>query len=224
MKDCFLATAEVLDSKGVHVLNYAFDGESLHLATTLDDGSPGTELALAKQISKKLKSFPKSELVKLVAENDNIDLEADNDDIEIDAEDELPIEAEELINESVVFTDLEVNVDTFSLEDLESMLTVRKTSDEEIIKLRLVKCKGMRIMELRNLCLKELFPRIKKKWLIEVYGSDQIIVLIDDKQISYNPTTVFEKDRYGHFRTVTFDPAHLSNLIREHSAKGKLAN
>ena len=70
-------------------------------------------------------------------------------------------------------------------------------------------------------CLKEVFPLVKKNWLISVYGVTRIKVVVKDQPFMYTPRTVFEKDD-GVFRTVTFDTAHLVNLLREGAAKGKL--
>ena len=224
VKDCLSATTDFLEKKDVHVLNYAFDGESLHLATTLDDGTPGTDLALAKAISKKLNSFTKNELINLVAENVNIKL--DGEGLEAIEEDEeqnvIHGNVEEFVNESIVLTNQQFNHDPFSLEDVESLLKVPKLRNRLDFNRRHEICSAMKIFELRSACLKEVFPEIKKKWIIQNYGSEKISIQIQNQATPYSPSTVFEKNRNGCFRTVTFDPAHISNLLRESCAKGKL--
>ena len=71
--DCFASAIDFIEKQGVEVLNLGVDGESLHLATSLADGTPGTDLALAKEMMKRLKTFSKTDMVRLVSENLNMD-------------------------------------------------------------------------------------------------------------------------------------------------------
>ena len=223
VKDCLSATTELLEKKDVYVLNYAFDGESLHLATTLPDGTPGTDLALAKEISKKLKGFSKRELSNLVVENGNIKLDGEVvDNVEEDEEvGSSEVDKEKLFND-IAMENLEVHHESFSQEDIENILRVCKVKNKDDIVKRHESCSSLKIAELRSLCLKESFPGLKKQWLIQNYEEESLAIHLENSVISYLPSTVFEKTQSGYFRTVTFDPAHISNLLRESAAKGRL--
>ena len=55
-------------------------------------------------------------------------------------------------------------------------------------------------------------------------GKDNInIAMSDGSNLLYTPNSIFQKNRAGYFRTVSFDYAHIINLFREHAAKGKLS-
>ena len=226
-KECLTSVTDFLESKGVEVLNYAVDGESLHLATTLSDGTPGTELSLAKEILRKLKKLSKLELVKLVSENKNINVNIEEDKEEVENIEGDQIEAikddiASLVNESMIMTG-PVADEIFSLEDIEILLCDGNIANNETeLKTREVECKKMKIHALRMLCLRYVFHSLKAKWVALHYGVANIVVQLEKEKINYSPHTVFEKNKRNFYRTLTFDTAHLSNLLRESAAKGKL--
>ena len=225
VKECFLSVTKFLEDKEVNVLNYAVDGESLHLATTLSDGSPGTDLSLAKGVLKKLKKFSKAELVKLVSENEGINLNsADTQNEEVEEGQNVASQEDVLmqVNESIVLNPIEYD-ELFTLEDLEIVLRDSKRVEKTELINREEKCKAMKIFDLRVLCLRQVFPSLKSKWLAMNYGSSSVVVQLETQKMVYSPNTVFEKNQKNVFKTITFDTAHLSNLLREHAAKGKLS-
>ena len=225
VRDCLSSATDLLEKNDVIVLNYAVDGESLHLSTSLPDGTPGTELALVKEISKKLKGFSKKELVHLVSENGNIVLEGEV--LNTFEEEEiinLDDNVEKLVNETMMLENqASKSKASFTQEDIEYLLNTCKAKSNVDIRSRREQCLAMKIVDLRSLCVKEVLPGLKKRWLIQNYGMENIGVEFDDGSVPYIPSTVFEKSRGGcYYRTVTFDPAHLSNLLRESAAKGRL--
>ena len=225
VKDCLKATEAVLVDENAKVLNISVDGESLHLATTLPDGSPGTELQLAKNTLKIIEKISKNDLIDLVSRNERIELKeiGENHDEKCTEEDYLQdIPDEEIllhINESIAVDCIETKNLTVTIEDIERML--RSTKEPSGVRERREKCKNMPVKDLRNLCLKEIFPAVRTEWLTAAYGRPSIIVKLKNEHLKYSPRTVFEKcDNF--FRTVTFDTAHIVNLLRESAAKGRL--
>ena len=226
-RDCLLATQQFLELSNVKVLNYACDGESLHLVTVLADGTPGNEVSLLKDINSKLNKFSKKELVQLVSENSNINLaleplasiEEDSEDL-IDTNNQYSIE--NIINDSIDSIE-KVQREQFSLDDIEVILKGCASNSRNDFESRRKMCASMKISELRALCLNEVFPYLKEKWLKKAYGEKSLTIHVDCKKIRYCPSTIFEVSQDGLYRTVTFDPAHIANLLREHAAKGKLS-
>ena len=223
VRECFNTAQDLLELNNVSVLNYAVDGESLFLAQTHENGTPGNDVYLAKSILVKLKSFSKCELLSLIAENNNVKLTPDllsdtNDEIE-----DIPIDFETEMNESLNATICTVKEqESFTQEDIECVMRRCRLSDKDLIDKRLKKCSSLRIEELRYLCLKDAFPSLKKVWLQKCYGVDKFCLNLDDVVYTYVPSSVFSKNKYSHFITTTFDMAHLCNLLRESAAKGRL--
>lgn len=108
------------------------------------------------------------------------------------------------------------------MEDLECLLRSETKFSSTLVDSRVQKCRKFKIEDLRILCLKEIFQKIKLVWLTEHYGSGNLKVNVEGEVIKYTPHTVFEKNADGLYRTVTFDAAHIANLLREGAAKGKL--
>ena len=222
---CLNEVIKMVEVKNCKCLNIGVDGESLHLASNLPDGTPGTELSLAKTILKKLQSINKENLMKIVQDNHSIAI----DDVPVQEEEE---DMEEQIVEENMLANMEESLaavqdshkqdDSFSLEEIEDMLKFESIfnfandrRDEEIKKLT--------VAELRIVCLKYILPRIKRKWLLKNIGHEKITVFFPDgNKLDYSPCNVFHKSSEGIFRTVTFDYAHLINLYRESASKGKL--
>ena len=113
----------MLELNNVSVLNYAIDGESLFLAQTHENGTQGNDVSLAKSILVKLKSFSKCDLLSLIAENINFKLTPDllsdtNDEIE-----DIPIDFETEMNESLHATICSVKEqESFTQEDIECVM------------------------------------------------------------------------------------------------------
>ena len=225
-RNCILATQDILEQNGAKVLNYACDGESLHLATLLPDGTPGTEVSLLKEINTKLKSFPKKKLVKLIAENSNINLSrmtidcVEEDLLDLDANDQYCVE--NIINKSIDVSERPLN-EQFSEDDIEAILLGNNIRREDDIESRRIQCMAMKVAELRAICLEEVFPSLRDRWLTKTYGKRTFTIIINGDKFSYCPSTVFFRSKEGYFTTITFDPAHIANLLREGAAKGKLS-
>ena len=226
--DCFASAIDFIEKQGVEVLNLGVDGESLHLATSLADGTPGTDLALAKEMMKRLKTFSKTDMVRLVSENLNMAIE----ETEHFTEDDDEANVENILSEEdlLQFAEESIHLQTKnfdglgSLEDLEVMLRGKPVREDNLqIELRKRKCKQMKVHELRSLCLKQIFPKIKSLWLEKHYGCASLKVQLGQQVHSYTPHTVFCQNRNNLLRTITFDAAHICNLLRESAAKGKLA-
>ena len=226
VSECFSSLIDFVECLGVVVVNLGVDGESLHLASKWKDGTPGTDLSLAKEIISKLKAFSKAELVQLVAENTNIDISlVDLGTEEKEFADDIPAveDIDRLAEESVSMLAKDFE-GLGSLEDLEFLLKRgTQANSDSLIDSRLKMCKKLKIDDLRFLCLKETFQRMKFVWLSEHYGSGYLQVNIEGEISKYTPHTVFEKNIDGYYRTMTFDAAHIANLLRESAAKGKLA-
>ena len=222
---CIKEVIEMVEKKNCKCLNVGVDGESLHFATCLPDGTPGTELSLAKSVYKKLQSFSKESLVKMVSLNNLIEIDDVQPEIEeVEEMQEELIDAELVANleDSLALVQASDNPpEDFSLEDIEDMLGGGSNSD----KIRVQEIKKYKIAELRLICLKHILPLVKKKWLVKNIGQEKLTVIFQDGgKLDYSPCTVFHKLSDGFYRTVTFDFAHLLNLYRESAAKGKLYN
>ena len=222
VRECFNTAQELLEVNGVSVLNYAVDGESLFLASRLGNGTPGNDVFLARSIISKLKSFTKRELLSLVVENGNIKVILDKTDVSYEDFDLCDGDFRITVDNSITNVDMDEDQDSFSQEDIEYALKRVKTTDIKTIEKRREICSSFSIEDLRNLCLREVFPTLKKQWLRKCYGVDQFLVYLKDDILSYIPSSVFEINKYGHFTTVTFDTAHICNLLRESAAKGRL--
>ena len=226
-RNCILATQDILEHNGAKVLNYACDGESLHLATFLPDGTPGTEVSLLKEINMKLKSFPKKKLVQLVAENSNINLLSitrdcvEEDLLDLDANGQYCVE--NIINKTIDVSERPLN-EQFSEDDIEAILLGNNNRGrKDDIESRRLECMAMKVAELRAICREEVFPHLRDRWLTKAYGKRTFTIIIRGKKFSYYPSTVFSRSKEGYFTTITFDPAHIANLLREGAAKGKLS-
>ena len=225
VRDCVDEVKDLVESRSAELLNIAVDGESLHLLTTLRDGTPGTELSLAKQIISKMKQFSKHELCQLVSRNKSIDIEKDMDEEEEDVAivGDITDDIEDYVEENIADVQVSENLsETLSLEDLESYFG-EKNCSSDMVEQRYIHCKKMKVSSLRAASLKYLFPSMKNDWIRSVYGKDKIIIKTDNKTLIYTPSTVFEKTKSGFIQTITFDAAHILNLLRESAAKGKLA-
>ena len=227
VKDCLVATEKHLDESKVQVVNIAVDGESLHLATVLSDGSPGTELQLAKCTMKTLDKFSKTELVDLISRNEQIKLSEDVHQFgevfesDFDVHDNC-MNAPDLlnfVNESIATNCVSEKEAPISIEEIEDLLKSNTCSAN--IDERKEKCRRLSVRNLRKMCLGVVFPTVKKKWLTAAYHSSLIQIKFENQTFSYSPNTVFLK-KGGYFKTVTFDTAHIVNLLRESAAKGKL--
>ena len=217
-----------VESQGVELVNVAVDGESLHMLTSLSDGTPGTELALVKQILHKLKQFSKEDLCQLIATNKDIEIDKDGEELmddELDyfwevAEDNVENVVEDHLADIYVEEELE---DGTTLEDLEIYFG-KQNCTEDLRQKRYNLLKTKKVLNLRNMCLNYILPLSKINWLRKAYGSDVIVVQSVHGEYEYIPNTVFEKTSSGLFFTITFDAAHLANLLRESAAKGKLTD
>ena len=63
----------------------------------------------------------------------------------------------------------------------------------------------------------------KKVWLLKTLGYASFKLKIGKDVMEYIPNTVFNISESGYYRTVTFDTAHLMNLLRECAAKNRLS-
>ena len=157
-----------------------------------------------------------------------IEIEKNDDDDEDDVE-ELDFDGditegnvEMFVDESIANVQVMENLsDTITLEDLEAYFGEVNCSTDLVAK-RYTLCKRSKISSLRMNSLKYLLPLIKKNWIRKVYGRESIVIDATEGDIFYTPSTVFEKTDNGYFRTITFDAAHIANLLRESAAKGKL--
>ena len=223
VRECLKASEACLDQMNAKVINISVDGESLHLATSLPDGSLGTELQLAKNVLKMIEKIPKNELIGLVSMNGNIDLKKKDAEPELSPDDYFEeVHVDEIlnhINESIAVDSVQSKSMPCTLEDVRRMLESVKVSLNAGD--RRETCKSMPVKELRELCLREIFPSVQAEWLTSAYGGSTLTVKLKDEVLKYSPKTVFEKSD-GFFKTVTFDTAHIINLLRESAAKGKL--
>ena len=222
---CIGEVIEMVEKKNCKCINIAVDGESLHFATCLPNGNPGTELSLVKALYKRMQSLSKDNLIRLVSQNKAInidDTQLDQDEVD-DIEDQLPEpELIDNLEETVacvqVFNDLNVN---FSLEDIENMLKCERSDATEN---REIQVRKIQISRLRLICLKHIFAVVKKNWLVSHLGQGTVAIFFQDgEKYDYTPSNVFHSVG-GVFRTISFDYAHLINLFRESAAKGKLTS
>ena len=228
-RQCISEVCEMLETNNAEVLNIGVDGESLQMATILPDGSAGTSLALVKHINDKLKEFKKDRLAELAASNPNIKISLDpildnleEDDLnaeDIDTNDDI---IRENISETVALIENGAPqlISSFTIEDLEDLLV---DFTEEATSVRKKAFKALKIAQLRIICLKYVFPRAKKMWLLSALGREKLTIKMSDgSKLSYIPNSICQKTKAGHFRTISFDYAHMQNLFREHASKGKL--
>ena len=230
VKEVINEVRKLVESRGHKLVNIAVDGESLHILTSLSDGTPGSELALVKQIMKKLKGFSKDEMCQYLSRNKEIEIDRNDQEENVDDFDDIWDDPEEGDEENVMqivdqhLDNIHVNEelgDGITLEDLE-MLFGNKNCSEEQQQNRNNLLKSQKVTSLRNMGLKHIFPIVKRNWLLKAYGSEFIIVKSVSADFEYYPNTVFEKSEAGFFETISFDAAHLANLLRESAAKGKL--
>ena len=74
IRDCFDSAVKYIEDNSADVVNLGVDGESLHIATAWADGTPGTDVALAKEVMKRLKGLSKTDLVQIVSDNVSISI------------------------------------------------------------------------------------------------------------------------------------------------------
>ena len=228
-KEVLKETTAMLEGMEVAVLNYGVDGESLGMATTLPNGAPGTTFSLAKYLLKKLQIFTKLDLVRLCSENRSIIISGDAeipgemvDEFETEFTEEMLENIESLVENNVETIKLksDVDADLFTLEDLETWLSSKGGDCKE----REIICKEMKKEELKFACLKLIFPIAKKAWLLKFGGREGFRINLNSSEIFYIPNTVFHQSACGVFRTISFDTAHICNLLREHAAKNRLTS
>ena len=225
-RQCINDVCQMLEKKGAKVLNIGVDGESLQMASILPDGTPGTMQTLVKHLHDKLKGIKKEKLYDLALTNPNIDLsaEAPTDEFEdenLNVLENLGKNEEEIIDDIMDCAALiEYEADgNYTLEDVEEMLSdniVNATTERKEI------LRGIKLVQLRIICLRYILPKAKRIWLSSALGVENIeINLADGETLVYTPNSIFEKMQ-NYFRTVSFDYAHIINLFREHAAKGQL--
>ena len=219
-EDCLKDVITLLEERQFVCMNIGVDGESLHLATSLPNGTCGTELSLARSTMKQLQCLSKESLIKYLSKNTSVLIPA------CETEDELDYEID---GDFAGVGDLEEDVRLVSghraqgdstVEDLEVLLTGdnRVCSDS-----RLRQLQALKVGELRIIALKYLFPILKKQWLLKHYGQEKITLFFQDgSKKEYFPNNVYFLSSKGYLRTVTFDFAHILNLFRESTAKGRL--
>ena len=230
---CIGEVCKMLTKNGAKVLNIGVDGESLHLASVLPNGTPGTVQALVKHLYERLKSLKKERLNEIVSFNPDIDISEEFPTVTV-ADDYDKIEefetqdkneeqiTEDLLNSAALLENEIDEITKYTLEDVEDMLKA-KSEFEEINHERKNAVKKLNISQLRMICLKHIIPKAKQIWLSSSLGRDSFeIHLGDGEKISYTPNSVFENIDDNYFRTISFDYAHLINLFREHAAKGRL--
>ena len=230
---CIAEVCKMLTKNGAKVLNIGVDGESVHLASVLPNGTPGTVQTLVKHLYEKLKALKKERLNEIVSLNPNIDISqefpvvtlADDDDKMEEPETHDKNEeqiTEDLLN-SAALREIEMyEITNYTIEDVEDMLKGRHEF-VEINDERKNAVKKLNISQLRMICLKHIVPKAKQIWLSSSLGRDNFeIHLGNGEKILYTPNSVFENIGDNYFRTISFDYAHLINLFREHAAKGRL--
>ena len=223
-EDVIKETISMLDNMGVEVLNVGVDGESLALATRLPNGCPGTLLSLAKFLLNKLQILSKNELIKLCAENSKIvlpgeaDIIEENDGLDIEVIDDIELHLQNSIAEFTSSAKMN-HFDIFTLEEVESWLSCNKEFSRE----RETNSRKLTKGDLKFACLKHILPKATKAWLMKNIGREGFRIFLQSQEILYVPKTVFMKSVRGFYRTITFDSAHLTNLLRESCAKNRLA-
>ena len=222
---CLKEVIEMVEERNCVCMNIGVDGESIHLATNLPDGTPGTELSLARAIVKQLQTLSKEILVKMLSKNPLIDIRCRHvEEEENDEQEEPRIDAlVDNLEETLVLVQESQSVDvSFTLEDIETMLTCDSTFVDPV---REAELKSYKVSELRMVGLKHIFPQLKRSWMIQNMGQEKISIFFQDgDKVDCSLNNVFQKTSKGFFRTVTFDFAHIINLFRESLATGKLEN
>ena len=220
---CLKDVITVLEQRNCVCLNIGVDGESLHLATSLSDGTPGTELSLAKATLKQLQSFTKENLINLISKNPSINIRYGQENMEVvDVEEDLVDANIDNLEDTLASVEEGARLDAnITLEDIETMLSSDTSSADRN---REVILKSYKVSDLRMISLKHIFPQLKKQWLLKNMGLEKISIILENARVDFTLSNVFEKTVQGHFRTVTFDFAHIINLFRESAASGKLEN
>ena len=226
-EECLNEIITNIETRNCVCMNIGVDGESLHLATILPDGTKGTVLSLAQSTMKQLQSLSKEGLVRIMSRNCAVDISGRHDmEAEIDE-----------VEEDIIIGNLEENLELAlrryivdnrgredtTIEDIETLLG--GDSSEVNVKEREVQLRMLSVSELRAIAWKYLFPALKRQWLIKHYGHDKIdIVMPSGRKVEYEPNNVFHRSSKGFLRTVTFDFAHILNLFRESAATGRMVN
>ena len=225
-EECLNAVESMIERLGATVINVAVDGELLGLATNCS-GQPGTTLALAKFLMKRLMTFSKDDLIKMISRNPDVNLSLKDGLDELDEVEEMNIsiegeqEIEEQIEDSIASIQTATGISSvqFNLEAVEKYF---EDGNECYDQNRIDMCTKLKVAELRAIALKFLFPKAKKDWLIDMNGSETIMMIFSDgSKVEYHPNNIFRKREQG-VVTISFDMAHLINLCRESAAKGKL--
>ena len=228
-KDIIEDTSALLVSLGAAVVNIGVDGESLGLVTTLSNGAPGTLVSLAKYVLRKLQLLSKQELVQICLKNRSIAISEETNFVEEEMMDEGE-ERDDIIedvdlhmNDSVaaVNNSVPAGMELLTIEDLENMLS---SSVDNVNKERETACKKLKKADLKFACLRFLLPRVKVIWLRKLMGIEGFKINLTDSEIMYIPHTVFLQPEKSYYQTISFDAAHLSNLLRESAAKNRLSN
>ena len=228
-KDVIKETESLVNSLGAVVVNIGVDGESLGLVTNLPNGAPGTLMSLAKYVFRKLQMLSKQELANFCMKNRSIIIlehavEISEDFIE---------ESDEIVFNEEMDVDFQINntvaaesnkvleSELLTLEDVENLLI---SDNDAYSKEREKDCKKLKKVELKLACLRFLLPKVRKIWLLKTMGIEGFKIFLKDNETFYIPNTVFFQPKKGFYQTVTFDAAHLSNLLRESAAKNRLIN
>ena len=168
--------SKALYEDDVMVLNYGVDGECLHLATHLPDGTPGTIFSLAKHIMSKLQELSKNELASVCAENPDIRIFPDEKVVADDVVEECNItqEIELDISNNIASIENTMNAskDLYTLEDLEYWLKRRDPNFND--QSRLKACKSMSKESLKFACLRYVLPIVRRVWTRVVMGVEKI--------------------------------------------------
>ena len=219
IKCCVDETRNMIEKhpSNAKILNIGCDGESLHLVTRTNEGQPGTLLSLAKHLYDLIKKFKKQDLAWLISRNKKVVISDDTNAVDEDIPD---LNDENLLYDSIANVLNETVVKNIcSLDDVEIWLTDEDCVDDGS---RYLDCKKLKKEDLCIAALKHVLPNVKKQWLCENYGSSSLSIILSKEQIEYSPSTVFEKTDEGFYTTISFDMAHLSNLLREAVAKNRL--
>lgn len=215
-KQCLDKTISFINECNAEVLNIGVDGESLHLATKLPNGRPGTTLALAKHIMSLLKSTNKEFIVNKMSRVKNLRVELDLDEEDGDEDDRVAeVEAdipltEEIMDEYIAneCSKLEESDYDVSIDDIDEWLSEDAVMVQDEVRVR--KLKSMNVGQLRLLCLTHVYPLAKKYWLSRSIGRENLLIKFSDgSSAKYIPNSIFDKTQSGYFRTITFDMAHL---------------
>ena len=177
-RQCLSQAEALINKHGAEVMNIGVDGESLHLVTKSSQGSPGTVLALVKSLMTLLKTLPKEYFVSSMSrmknlkfqeyedDDDHADEEEDDNNVAFENEDfeqSIAVECQRILE-----PDWEYNVDNIH-ELIRSELSSEDSSKVNWLK-------GMKLSDLRILCLKQILPLAKKAWLERAIGSDHFLI------------------------------------------------